>query len=253
MWSYRVDADVYFLPFVDALLRELVQRQPLLLAIDGSEVGRCSMTLMISVIYQKARAAYRLDCYWRHQRLSPRRAPYSTGRARCYRPLCFLRIATMYRADFQAKMESVQQEVDAVLRQGTIYAYDKTAETCRDILKREAFLWTFVHVEGLDPTNNLGERQVRPGVIWRKMSFGAQSEAGSRFAERIMTVVSTLKQQRRNALDYLTEACEAAHSGRPAPSLLPTVSTTLNGYLKLNLGFAIPVDSAIPRMIESVR
>jgi transposase len=59
------------------------------------------------------------------------------------------------------------------------------------------------------------------------MCFGTQSEAGSRFAERIMTVVATLKQQRRNVLDYLTEVCEAANWGRSAPSLLPT---PLNGY-----------------------
>lgn len=136
-----------------------------------------------------------------------------------------IRDGTMPRATFQANMASVQLEVGALLRQGTTCAHDKTAGTCRDILKREVALWTFVDVEGVEPTNNLGERQVRPGVIWRKMSFGTQSEAGSRFAERMMTVVSTLKQQQRNALDYLTEACDAANWGRPAPSLLPTVAT----------------------------
>jgi transposase len=82
-----------------------------------------------------------------------------------------------------------------------------------------------VYIEGVEPTNNLGERQVRHGVIWRKICFGTQSEAGSRFAERIMTVVATLKQQQRNALDYLTEACDAANWGRPSPSLLLTAPT----------------------------
>ena len=82
----------------------------------------------------------------------------------------------------------------------------KDRGTCHDILKREAALWTFVHVVGIEPTNNLAERQVRPGVLWRKMCFGTQSEAGSRFAERIMTVIATLKQQQRNVLEYLTEA-----------------------------------------------
>ncbi len=82
-----------------------------------------------------------------------------------------------------------------------------------------------MHVEGVAPTNNLGERQVRHGVLWRKMCFGTQSKSGSRFAERIMTVVASLKQQQRNVLDYLTEACKATNWGRSAPSLLPTVST----------------------------
>jgi transposase len=135
-----------------------------------------------------------------------------------------IRDGTMTRAAFQAKMKPVQQKVGQLLRQGTACAHDKTAGTCRDILKREEALWTFVRVEGVEPTNNLGERQVRHGVIWRKICFGTQSEAGSRFAERIMTVVSTLKQQKRNVLDYLTEACDAANWGQPAPSLLPTAS-----------------------------
>jgi transposase len=135
-----------------------------------------------------------------------------------------VRDGTLTRATFQANMKPVQQKVGELLRQGTACAHDKTPGTCRDILKREEALWTFVHVEGVEPTNNLGERQVRHGVLWRKMCFGTQSEAGSRFAERIMTVVATLKQQQRNVLDYLTEACDATNWGRPAPSLLPTVS-----------------------------
>jgi transposase len=136
-----------------------------------------------------------------------------------------VRDGTMTRATFQEHMKPVQQQVADLLRQGTTCAHSKTAGTCRDILKRESALWTFVHVAGVEPTNNLGERQVRPGVLWRKMCFGTQSTAGSRFAERIMTVVATLKQQQRNVLAYLTAACDAANSGQPAPSLLPSVPT----------------------------
>jgi transposase len=133
-----------------------------------------------------------------------------------------VRDGTMLRSTFQEKMQPVQAKVAELLRLGTTCAHPKTAATCRDILKREAALWTFVHVEGVEPTNNLAERLIRPGVLWRKRSFGTQSQAGSHFTERIMTVVATLKQQHRNVLDYLVEACEAANGGRPAPSLLPT-------------------------------
>jgi transposase len=136
-----------------------------------------------------------------------------------------LRDGTMTRATFQENMKPVQHKVGELLRQGAACSHDKTAGTCRDVLKREEALWTFVYVEGVEPTNNLGERQVRHGVLWRKICFGTQSEVGSRFAERIMTVVATLKQQQRNVLDYLTEACDAANWERPAPSLLPTTST----------------------------
>ena len=124
-------------------------------------------------------------------------------------------------AQFQEQMRPMRIEVGELLRKGTTCSQPGTAGTCRDILKREEALWTFVDVPGVEPTNNLAERQIRPGVLWRKGSFGTQSAAGSRFVERIMTVVSTLKQQNRNVLDFLAEACEAANHGRSAPSLLP--------------------------------
>ncbi len=137
-----------------------------------------------------------------------------------------VRDGTMSQTSFQNKMKPIQAKVGKLLRQGTACSHSKTAGTCRDILKREAALWTFVHIEGVEPTNNLAERQIRPGVLWRKGSFGTQSQTGSRFAERIMTVVATLKQQQRNVLDYLTEACDAANRGLPAPSLLPDDTIT---------------------------
>src|SRR5215471_13750479 len=64
-------------------------------------------------------------------------------------------------------------------------------------------------------------RALRPGVLWRKGSFGTQSAHGSRFVEAMMTVVATLKQQHRNVLTYMTDVCQAAYLGAPAPSLLP--------------------------------
>jgi transposase len=97
----------------------------------------------------------------------------------------------------------------------------KTEGTCRDILKRREALWTFVQVAGVEPTNTTAERSIRPGVLWRKGSFGTQSAEGSRFVESMLTVVATLQQQQRNVLEYLTAACEAALRGEAAPSLLP--------------------------------
>jgi transposase len=112
-------------------------------------------------------------------------------------------------------------EYDFQVAKGEYGGVPKTAGTCQDILKRREALWTFVQVAGVEPTNNAAERSIRPGVLWRKGSFGTQSAAGSRFVETMMTVVSTLKQQQRNVLAYLTAACEAALCGTTAPSLLP--------------------------------
>jgi transposase len=70
-------------------------------------------------------------------------------------------------------------------------------------------------------TNNIAERSLRHAVIRRKGSFGTWSADGSAFVSRILTVVTTLRQQGRHALDYVTDACTAAlHDQRPG-SLLP--------------------------------
>lgn len=58
-------------------------------------------------------------------------------------------------------------------------------------------------------------------MLWRKGSFGTPGADGSRFVETMMTVVATLRQQHRNVLAYMTEACQAAYTGLPAPALLP--------------------------------
>jgi transposase len=132
-----------------------------------------------------------------------------------------VRDGTLKRSSFRSYMTPVRREVERQLAAGSRCGVPKTEGVCREILKRRQALWTFVHLEGVEPTNNAAERAIRPGVLWRKGSFGTQSAQGSRFVEAMMTVVATLKQQHRNPLDYLTAACEAALRDEAAPSLLP--------------------------------
>jgi transposase len=132
-----------------------------------------------------------------------------------------VRAGTLQRSTLRSYMTPMRREVERRWQAGSRCAVPKTAGTCRDILKRRETLWTFVQVEGVEPTNNPAERSLRPGVLWRKGSCGTPSEKGSRFVESMMTIVTTLKQQQRNVLAYLTAACEAARGGEAGPSLLP--------------------------------
>ena len=132
-----------------------------------------------------------------------------------------VREGTLQRSMFRSYMTPLRREVERLLEAGSRCGVAKTEGTCRDILKRREALWTFVQVAGVEPTNNTAERSIRPGVLWRKGSFGTQSAEGSRFVESMMTVVATLQQQQRSVLAYLTAACEAALRGEAAPSLLP--------------------------------
>ena len=132
-----------------------------------------------------------------------------------------VREGTLSRPDFQQAMQPIRHEVHNLLQIGTLLKAPKTRNTCRNILNVETALWTFVDREGVEPTNNAAERALRRSVIWRRRSFGSQSEAGSRFVERMQTAVITLRQQKRDVLDFLTRACQAAISGTDPPSLLP--------------------------------
>jgi transposase len=125
------------------------------------------------------------------------------------------------RAFFQKEMERIQEVMLGLLEDGSLCVDDKTARVCRNLLKLKEALFTFVHVEGIEPTNNAAERALRPAVIWRKNCYGTQSETGSRFAERMLTVSATLKQQGRNIVDFVVQTCRATLEGQPAPSLLP--------------------------------
>jgi transposase len=110
--------------------------------------------------------------------------------------------------------------VRQALSRGAACASEKTAATCRNLLEGEEHLWTFLRVRGIEPTNNTAERALRRAVLWRKSSGGTASEWGSRFVERVLSVVATCRQQGRNVLEFLTKCFRGSLEGRPAPSLL---------------------------------
>jgi transposase len=117
-----------------------------------------------------------------------------------------------------------QEALRTPLRWGSERGTRALRALCNDLLARWESLWTWLHVEGGEPTNNAAERALRAAVLWRKNSFGHQSETGEQFVERMLTTVNTLRLQHRNLWDYLVQTCEAAPWGRPAPSLLPQPS-----------------------------
>ena len=127
------------------------------------------------------------------------------------------------RAAFLRRMAPVRREVERLLLRGIASGNKSLVGMCRELHEHREWLWTFVRCEGVEPTNNAGERALRHAVIWRKLSFGTQSAAGSRFVETMLTVIETCRQQHRNAFEYLTAAVEAHLAGELAPSLLPRV------------------------------
>ncbi len=122
---------------------------------------------------------------------------------------------------FRRYMSPVRKDINAFLLRGETSGNGRLVGMCRELYKHREWLWTFVDVPGIEPTNNTAERALRPAVIYRKLSFGTQSESGSRFIERMLTVSETCRLQKRSIYDYLVKAVAAHFSNQDAPSLLP--------------------------------
>jgi transposase len=124
------------------------------------------------------------------------------------------------RAALRTRVDRIARELQAILEQGSSCADSKAATFCFNVLALYPALWLFSSIEGVEPTNNHAERILRCGVLWRKNAFGCHSAAGCRFVERMLTVVQTLRLQKRPVLDYLYRAILAHRAGLPAPQLL---------------------------------
>jgi transposase len=131
------------------------------------------------------------------------------------------RDGTITRVGMQRVMHPIRQQVEGFLLRGMFSGNPEIVGMCRELYTHREWLWTFLEIEGVEPTNNASERALRHAVIWRKLSFGTQSAHGSRFVATILTVVETCRQQSRNVFDYLTSAMQAHFAHESAPSLLP--------------------------------
>ena len=117
----------------------------------------------------------------------------------------------------------LREEVRLLLERGGDCPCLVTARVCRDLLAVEASLWTFAKSAGVEPTNNAAERAIRHAVCWRKTSYGTDSEAGSRFVERMLTVVASCRAQGRGVMEFMIRAVGPTGGEDGIPSLLPAM------------------------------
>jgi len=129
------------------------------------------------------------------------------------------RAGTLTFAQLGETLTPVRAAVEQLLRDGH-QADRQTKTTCHNLRQLEPALWTFLRVEGVEPTNNAAERSQRRGVCKRDRTFGTQTSAGSRYVERILSTTATCRQQGKNPLTYLTEALVAYCTGTAPPVLI---------------------------------
>jgi transposase len=129
------------------------------------------------------------------------------------------RAGRLSRDVFRAWMVPVREQLEELLERVAASGIKPLAGSCADILAHRGALWNFVDLDGVEPTNNHAERELRTFVLWRKRSFGTQSDRGNRFAERLMTIAHTARKQRTNVREFLTACCVAHLDGGRTPSL----------------------------------
>ncbi len=122
------------------------------------------------------------------------------------------------RAELVTRMAPVRKDFERTLRRAIKANIEGLSGSCNDMWEHREALWTFVDTEGVEPTNNHAERELRGFVLWRRRCFGSQSERGNRFAERLMTIAHTARKQGRDVLAFLM-ACASRVEDEPMPSL----------------------------------
>jgi transposase len=136
---------------------------------------------------------------------------------------------TISRIQLAEYMRPVQTQVEACLTRMANAQIPEVSGSCTNMLEHKLAMWTFVAEDGVEPTNNHAERELRAFVLWRKRSFGTQSDRGNLFAERLMTVAHTARKQKKNVFEFLTACCRASLDGTAAPSLFPPALSPSNG------------------------
>jgi transposase len=125
------------------------------------------------------------------------------------------------RRDLRLAIRALRRELKPILRTyaGKTPRYKYTRGMARNLLKVWSALWTFADHKGVQPTNNHAERALRGAVIYRKLSLGTQSDEGERRIERLLSIHTTCRLQRRPLHDYLVNAFSAHNRGDPVPLL----------------------------------
>jgi transposase len=115
----------------------------------------------------------------------------------------------------ESQMGAIRLRVKALLEEGAKRGVPK----CRTILKVEPLLWRFTQERGIEPTNNIAEQNIRPAVLWKKRSFGVESERGGQYVESMLSIWATSRRNGGNPIAFVRELIHNHRANVPVPSI----------------------------------
>lgn len=132
-----------------------------------------------------------------------------------------VRGAPLTRVQLIAKAWPIEKRFFVLARRYVNAADADVSNLARALFLHHPHFFTFVHVDGVEPTNNVAERALRTAVQWRKIMFGTRSAEGELAVARLLTVTRTCQRQHLNVLAYLAAAIQCHRRHHPVASLLP--------------------------------
>jgi len=116
---------------------------------------------------------------------------------------------TLDRATFEVRLQQLEAQLDVLIAEGRRFTDPDNARMAKRLRKQRRHLLRFLQVEGVEATNNRAERALRPAVIVRKTGGCNKTPRGARTHAVLASVLQTLKQQGREAVDYLASVLTA--------------------------------------------
>jgi len=104
---------------------------------------------------------------------------------------------------FRRKRRKIERRLDALISEERRFTDPDNARLANRLRKQRAHLFTFLTLDGVEPTNNRAERMLRPAVLTRKTGGCNRSPPGARVHEVLASLLVTLRQQNRDILGYL--------------------------------------------------
>lgn len=113
---------------------------------------------------------------------------------------------------FRAGVSALERRLDRLIDPHRKLTDPDNRRFAKRLRKQRPHLLRFLHVDGLDPTNNQAERMLRPAVITRKTNGCNRTERGA-FAHAILaSILVTCRQQGRSLVDALVKIQRATRA-----------------------------------------
>jgi hypothetical protein len=115
----------------------------------------------------------------------------------------------------ESQIQATRVRVKVLLEEGAKRGVPK----CGTILKVEPLLWRFTQEKDIEPTNNVAEQSIRPAVLWKKRSFGVESERGAQYVESMLSIWATSRRNGVNPIAFVRELIHSYRANSYAPSI----------------------------------